>query len=94
MEPPPLKLSRHAEQRMRQRGIPLVAIETIVRFGTARYSAGAKSYAMNQRGRDRARLVMGEDQFSLVADRLNCYVVVKDSMVITIGHRLRRFKRA
>lgn len=86
-------LTRHAEVRCQQRGIPHQVVDVLMTYGRRRTRHGAEVYFMDRLARDRARADLGSDGYRQVADRLDAYVVVSDDgEVITAAKRLKRLK--
>jgi hypothetical protein len=86
-------VSRHAAARMQQRGIPPSMIERVLRHGCEQYDHhGAAIVYFDKAARTRLRRSGQARQSEL--DRLaGVYVVVRDGVVVTVGHRYRRLRR-
>lgn len=86
--------TKHAEIRLRQRGIPPPVVEWLVSYGSSRFDhhRGLVFYFDSQ---SRAVLRSAVDRAALArySEHLDCYVVVStNGEVITVGHRTRRLK--
>ncbi len=87
-----LVYTRHASQRLQQRGIRKKTIDVIVRYGKWRYRCDAKSYFMDKSSRQPAKSGLTPDEIRSVEKGFGCYAVVRDEVVITVGRRGRSFK--
>ena len=87
-------LSRHARERLQQRGIPLVSLETMLCYGKKRRRGDAYVVCMDKRRRKLTQARLDPEIYRRVADKLDFYLVYDDrtGTVITIGHRLDRLK--
>lgn len=92
--PPPLQplLTRHARERMQQRGIGTQAVEQLLAFGREQHDRhGGVIVYFDRAARERARRA-GNDPRDL--DRTaGMYVVLTDGKIATVGHRQRRVRR-
>ena len=88
-----LEKSRHAIERMQQRGIPPTTLELLSHFGRRVYDhRGACRLVFDRKARER---VMREYGKALAQFNFNTYAVVTcdgPSLVITAGHRTRRVR--
>ena len=86
--------TKHAEIRLRQRGIPPPVVEWLVFYGSSRFDhhRGLVFY-FDSRSRAVLRSAIDRAALARYSEHLDCYVVVSTSgEVITVGHRTRRFK--
>jgi hypothetical protein len=86
--------SKHAEIRLRQRGIPLAVIEWLVSYGSSRFDHH-RGLVFYFDSRSRAALRSSIDRATLArySEHLDCYAVMStNGEVITVGHRTRRFR--
>ena len=88
------KLSRHAEARLQQRGIPLASVETMLCYGKKRSRGDALVVYMDKRRRKQIEARLDSEVYRRIADKLDFYMVYDDSTrtVVTVGHRLNRLK--
>ncbi|MYD50237.1 MAG: hypothetical protein F4W93_01970 [Dehalococcoidia bacterium] len=88
------KLSRHAKERLQQRGIPLVSLETMLCYGKKRRRGYAYVVCMDKQRRKLARARLAPEIYRRVADKLDFYLIYDNGTgtVITVGHRLDRLK--
>ncbi|MEH6628621.1 MAG: hypothetical protein V7739_19455 [Motiliproteus sp.] len=85
-------LTRHAQQRHQQRSISHEAIDLLIQYGAVDYHRGVEIYSFDKHGwKKLCEEAACACQFR---DKLkNCYAVVAEGMVITVGHKQRHFKR-
>lgn len=83
-----LTLTKHARDRMQQRGIPQLVVDCLIRFGRCEpCGGGAAKYYLDKRSRSELRAYAGRFSNHL-AEFLDVYVVVgPDSSVITTAPR-------
>lgn len=93
--PEVIPMSRHAEARSRQRGIPLDAIELILDFGREEQSFdNCQVVYMDKQARRRAREALGRAAYAQIEARLDAAVVIGDrGSVVTCMHRKGRIYR-
>ena len=82
-------LSHHARKRMKQRAIPLKAVDALLSHGEATRCGGADRIVFRRptaRGRDSlpSEIERWRGIYAVIAD---------DGHIITVGHRTRRFHR-
>ena len=87
-------LSKHAEIRMQQRGLPRRVINWLVAYGQIDHQGGGSElYYFNKKARFAIKKDLGRDALSGFSKCLNAYMVCNDSTVITVGHRYQRIIR-
>ena len=88
------KLSRHAKERLQQRGIPLLSVETMLSYGRKRWHGDAHVVYMDKRHRKRVQNQLEPELYRQVADKLDFFLVYDDNTgeIITVAHRLDRLK--
>ena len=85
--------SRHAQARQQQRGIPGFVIESLIRFGKPNYDhRGAEVITFSKPVRNRLKTVLPKQQYVQLESHFDCYAVMKDGYLITVGHRTKRIK--
>lgn len=91
-----IPMTRHAECRSRQRGIPRDAIEVILDFGREEQSFDNRRVVfMDKAARRRAKEALGRIAYAQIEARLDaCIVIGEGSRVLTCMHRKNRIKRA
>ena len=87
-------VTKHAQRRLQQRGLPSAALEVLLDFGSEKHvGKGCIAFAMNHAARKRARECLGAATFSRLEPHLNSYVILADDgVVVTAAHRYRRMK--
>jgi len=86
------ELSRHAAKRMQQRGIPQFIIECLVQTGEKKRVQHGLIMVFGKRGRLRMRKELGEAYAKWERQLKSVYVVLENSMVVTVGHRTSRIR--
>ena len=88
--PPPL--SRHARERMQQRGIGRAAIDDLCAFGREQHDRhGGVIVYFDRAARERAMRAGGDPR--LLERAAGVYLVIAGGVIATVGHRRRRVKR-
>lgn len=87
-------LTAHARVRMQQRGIPAAALEVLLDYGREVHDRrGARIVRFDKRSRRRAARELGARAFRSLERFLGAYAVVgADDAVITVGHRVGRWR--
>ncbi len=87
-----IQLTKHANVRMQQRGIPPLIVEWLTSYGASRHDhRGTEILYFDKHSRKALAKVVGEEVVSRLAGLLDTYVVVADDgVVITAGHRYKR----
>lgn len=86
--------TKHAEDRMKQRGIPRSMVDFLIEFGAVEPDGHhGEKYFFNKRTKKRLRTYLGKELFNKARETLNIYAVVVDGMVITCGHRYKRIRK-
>ena len=86
-------MTRHAATRSQQRSIPPLAIELFERYGACSRHDGADILFMNKQARKRiAKDFGGARALRFLDEILDAYAVVENGKVITLAHRIKRFK--
>jgi len=81
-------LTTHAATRTRQRAIPPIVIEWLLRFGDQRWSRGAAVYEFDKDSRRRLRRHVGRRLFTAIEHLLDAYVVMGEGgCIVTVGWR-------
>jgi hypothetical protein len=90
-----MEVSRHAQSRLQQRSIPADAVEFLHQFGAVHRSYGAERIFFDKAARKRLEVHVGGKRGLRPYERyLNIYMVISDDgLLITAGHRTRRFQR-
>ena len=90
-----MQLSRHAKQRMQQRGIPRQALDYVLAYGRVSHDHhGARVMWLDKRSRARLGREEGRQVIRRFDKHLNAYAVIGgDGAVLTVGHRYQRVRR-
>jgi hypothetical protein len=91
---PPLEplLTRHARERMQQRGIGADAVEQLLAFGHEQHDRHGGIIVYFDRA-SRARAVRAGGDPRALDRTASMYVVIADGRIATVGHRRRRLRR-
>lgn len=89
-----MELSRHAQIRCQQRGVPPLIVEWLLTYGAEQRSAGATKRFFDRQARRRLAADYGAEVIDRLGDLLNLYLVEGDERIVTAGVRTRRIKRA
>jgi hypothetical protein len=86
-------LTRHAQSRMQQRGIPAEALDCLLDFGREAFDhhGGVVIYFDKAARRRLSRATPAAKDIERVS---RCYAVLLEGKVVTVGHRFRRINRA
>lgn len=89
------KVSKHAAVRSRQRGIPPLVIDWLLRYGDSEWDHhGCRVKYFTRRSRQRVESAVGTEITRRLHEYLNCYAVVAlDGTLVTCGHRYKRITR-
>jgi len=90
-----MNLTRHAQQRMQQRGITLRTVDYLLAYGRVSHDHhGGCVIWLDKRSRARLGAEEGQHVLRGMDKLLNAYVVTDtDGTVVTVGHRYRRIRR-
>lgn len=91
----PSLLTAHARVRAHQRGIPPLLVDLLLEFGSVtREPSGVDRVAFDKAAKRRLRAYCGGLAASLEGPLAGIYGVLNDAdVVVTVGHRIQRFKR-
>ncbi len=82
----------HATARQ-QRGIPAYVIDTLINYGKANHDHhGAEILTFPKVVRQRLRNTLPKRKYVALESHFDCYAVVSESIVITVGHRTKCMK--
>lgn len=88
-------VSRHAQARMQQRGIARAAVDCLLDYGREHHGHHGAVVVMLDRAATRRLARFGAVRASELDAMRGLYAVVaKDGRVCTVGHRIRRLRRA
>ena len=88
-------LSRHAADRLQQRGIPPIVIDLLERFGASERSNGAEKIFFDKKAKKNLQHHFGgAGSLRVLEPWLDAYAVIADDgVVITAGRRRKRIVR-
>ena len=86
--------TRHAETRVRQRGIPPAIVEWLLSYGESRHDHhGGVLFYFDSKARARLQRSVERESLARHARKLDCYAVMSmDGTILTVGYRVKRFK--
>ena len=85
-------LTKHAEIRCQQRGIPPLIIEWLLDFGSQDYSHGAEVYYFDKKSKKAIKKYAGKRIISKLGQYMDAYLILGSGRVITTGHRYKRIR--
>jgi hypothetical protein len=89
-----MTLTRHAEKRVQQRGIPRVILAWLHEFGATEHSHDGLKRFFDRTARKRMAKALGREVVDRMGDLLNCFLVeTAEGLIITAGHRTERIRR-
>jgi hypothetical protein len=86
-------ISRHAQYRMRERGVPPLVVDWLLQFGQMHFDhRGGIIYFFDKHSRRRLEKAVGPRVVSHLSGYLNSYAVssASDERLVTVGRRYRR----
>ena len=88
-----VRYSDHARVRMQQRGIPPAVVESLLQIGETEYDhRGGTIYYFT---RSASRRMKSPPLRHMLEESRKVYAVVsRDQVVVTVGHRTKRIRRA
>lgn len=90
---PTIPLTRHAEVRLKSRGITMAQVLIVTEFATPQRSHGATRYAFDRKSRQYLAATMPPSQLRRLG-RLDIVAVLADNgSLITAAHRTERLRR-
>lgn len=83
--------SKHATQRMQQRGVSGLMVDLLIDYGAVDYHRGAQVIWLDKRGwRQLCRELPCPKQ---ILDKVRrCYLVMAEGIIVTVGHKTTHFK--
>lgn len=88
-----MELSRHAQTRCQQRGVPPLIRDWLLAYGSEVRTHGATKRFFDREAKRRLAADVGFQVVDRLGNLLNLYLVETDTTVITAGVRTRRIKR-
>ena len=91
---PTASLTTHARVRMQQRGIPPAVLQALLDYGREAHDhRGCRIVQFDKRSRRRAARELGAPLYRGLERYFGAYAVVgEDDAVITVGHRVGRWR--
>jgi hypothetical protein len=90
----PAAITRHADTRLQQRGLPRAVIEWLQQFGAEEHDKhGAVIRYFDKAARRRLERALGRAVVRRMSGFLDAYLVENGGSVVTIGHRTQRLRR-
>lgn len=90
----PTALTRHADTRLQQRGLPRAVIEWLQQFGAEEHDKhGAVIRYFDKAARRRLERALGRAVVRRMGDLMDTYLVEHDGRILTVGHRTVRVQR-
>lgn len=90
-----IPLTWHAQARLRQRGIPLTAVEFLLDYGSTAYDhCGGERFFFDKRARRACQRHLRGAALRQVERHFGVYAVQSsDGALVTVGHRTKRLPR-
>jgi hypothetical protein len=88
-----MQMSKHAQIRCQQRGIPPLIRQWLQEYGSEAQSHGATKRYFDHAAKRRLSAAVGPQVLDRLGSLLNTYLVETDETVVTAGIRTRRIKR-
>jgi len=88
-----MNLSSHASARCHQRGIPPVAIDLVMDFGSVEFHRGREIFRLDKKGLRKAKHYLGKLNEGYLAVLKDIYVVVDGETVVTVARTTGHLKR-
>ena len=86
--------SRHAETRMQQRAVPPLVVNWLQQYGEEKHDhRGAVIRYFSKQSKRALQRDIGNLPIKRMSDYLGTYLIERDGVVITVGHRYKRIKR-
>lgn len=86
--------TKHATERMQQRGLTPYLIELVLDYGDCRPDhRGAEIYYLSKKSKKRLRESLTKEQWIKLDHGLDAFVVMREGHVVTCGHRFHRVWR-
>ena len=86
-------LTQHAAVRQQQRGIPKFVVDSLINHGKANFDHhGAEIITFSKTVRNRLKKVLPKQDYVRLESHFDCYAVMRDGCLITVGHRTKRIK--
>ena len=85
--------SHHAAARLQQRGIPNYVVDTLINFGKVNHDHhGAEILTFPKAVRQKLRHMLPKSKYIALEPHFDCYAVLSEGILVTVGHRTKRMK--
>ena len=88
-----MNLTKHAEQRALQRGIPQFVVDCLLEYGEVEFHNGCEIRRMTKKAEKRLRGYMGRLAGDVSKVLRDVYVVTSADTVLTVARQTRHLKR-
>lgn len=86
-------LTKHALERMQQRGISRFDVDMLFRFGSTIYVHGAKAKIFDKRSIKKINSYLGKNAKSIIESHRNIYLLLSENnIVVTVAHQTKHLK--
>ena len=85
--------SHHAAVRQQQRGIPSYVIDSLINYGKVNHDHhGAEILTFPKAVRENLKSPQPKRTFVSLEAHFDCYAVISEGVIVTVGHRTKRLK--
>lgn len=85
--------TNHAIIRQQQRGIPGYVIDTLINYGKVNHDHhGAEILTFPKAVRQKLRNTLPKRTFVSLEAHFDCYAVMSEGVIVTVGHRTKRLR--
>jgi hypothetical protein len=85
--------THHASIRQQQRGIPGYVIDSLITYGKVNHDHhGAEILTFPKAVRQKLRNTLPKSTYVALESHFNCYAVICEGVVVTVGHRTKKIK--
>lgn len=82
--------THHADIRCQQRSIPPFVVQLVLDYGCRRHQRDAELVFLDKSGRKKLKRELGPKILARIEDQLDIYIVEKEGLILTVGHRLKK----
>jgi hypothetical protein len=85
--------TQHATIRQQQRGIPGYVIDSLINYGKVNHDHhGAEILTFPKVVRQKLRNTLPKSKYIALESHFDCYAVISEGVIVTVGHRTQRLK--
>ena len=85
--------THHATIRQQQRGIPGYVIDSLINYGKVNHDHhGAEIITFPKAVRQKLINILPKSKYVALESHFDCYAVLSEGVIITVGHRIKRLK--